>query len=203
MGDFDNDGLIDIYVNNGGLQNTLINDIIDLPIFVQFYIAIEPDYNKLFRNNGNLTFSDVTENSGAEGYGIGSGVGTADINNDGFLDLFFTNRTFYTGEKQITKSDRNYLLQNKGNANNWIKIDLNGSQSNPDGYGAKVKVVTGDFTQYREHNSAHGYNSANDQRLHFGLALVEEIDLIEISWPSGLVQQLEKVAVNQTLSIKE
>jgi len=203
MGDFDNDGWIDIYVNNGGLQNTLINDIIDLPIFVQFYIAIEPDYNKLFRNNGNLTFSDVTENSGAEGYGIGSGVGTADINNDGFLDLFFTNRTFYTGEKQITQSDRNYLLQNKGNANNWIKIDLNGNQSNPDGYGAKVKVVAGDFTQYREHNSAHGYNSANDQRLHFGLALVEEIDLIEISWPSGLIQQLKNVAVNQTLSIKE
>ena len=203
MGDFDNDGWIDIYVNNGGLQNTLINDIIDLPIFVQFYIAIEPDYNKLFRNNGNLTFSDVTENSGAEGYGIGSGVGTADINNDGFLDLFFTNRTFYTGEKQITQSDRNYLLQNKGNANNWIKIDLNGNQSNPDGYGAKVKVVAGDFTQYREHNSAHGYNSANDQRLHFGLALVEEIDLIEISWPSGLIQQLDNVAVNQTLTIKE
>ena len=203
MGDFDNDGWIDIYVNNGGLQNTLINDIIDLPIFVQFYIAIEPDYNKLFRNNGNLTFSDVTESSGAEGYGIGSGVGTADINNDGFLDLFFTNRTFYTGEKQITQSDRNYLLQNKGNANNWIKIDLNGNQSNPDGYGAKVKVVAGDFTQYREHNSAHGYNSANDQRLHFGLALVEEIDLIEISWPSGLIQQPENVAVNQTLTIKE
>ncbi len=203
MGDFDNDGWIDIYVNNGGLQNTLINDIIDLPIFVQFYIAIEPDYNKLFRNNGNLTFSDVTESSGAEGYGIGSGVGTADINNDGFLDLFFTNRTFYTGEKQITQSDRNYLLQNQGNANNWIKIDLNGNQSNPDGYGAKVKVVAGDLTQYREHNSAHGYNSANDQRLHFGLALVEEIDLIEISWPSGLIQQLKNVAVNQTLSIKE
>ena len=53
MGDFDNDGLIDIYVNNGGLQNTLINDIIDMPIFVQFYIAIEPAYNKLFRNNCN------------------------------------------------------------------------------------------------------------------------------------------------------
>ena len=95
------------------------------------------------------------------------------------------------------------MLQNKGNANNWIKIDLNGNQSNPDGYGAKVKVVAGDFTQYREHNSAHGYNSANDQRLHFGLALVEEIDLIEISWPSGLIQQLDNVAVNQTLTIKE
>ena len=203
MGDFDNDGLIDIYVNNGGLQNTLINDIIDMPIFVQFYIAIEPAYNKLFRNNGNLTFSDVTNQSGAEGFGVGSGVGAADINDDGFLDLFFTNRTFYTGEQQITESGRNYLLQNGGNDNNWIKIDLRGNRSNVDGYGAKVKVVAGDLTQHREHNSAHGYNSANDLRLHFGLAGKEEIDLIEIIWPNGSIQQLTKVAVNQTLSIKE
>jgi hypothetical protein len=203
MGDFDNDGLIDIYVNNGGLQNTLINDIIDMPIFVQFYIAIEPAYNKLFRNNGNLTFSDVTNQSGAEGFGVGSGVGAADINDDGFLDLFFTNRTFYTGEQQITESGRNYLLQNRGNDNNWIKIALRGNRSNVDGYGAKVKIVTGDLTQHREHNSAHGYNSANDLRLHFGLAGKEEIDLIEIIWPNGSIQQLTKVAVNQTISIKE
>lgn len=64
-------------------------------------------------------------------------------------------------------------------------------------------MVAGSLTQYREHTSAHGYNSANDLRLHFGLASVEEIDLIEISWPSGRIQQLENVAVNQTLSIKE
>ena len=74
MGDFDNDGLIDIYVNNGGLADTLINDVIDIPIFVQFYIAIEPDVNKLFRNNGDLTFSDLTWRSRASGYGVGSGV---------------------------------------------------------------------------------------------------------------------------------
>ena len=64
-------------------------------------------------------------------------------------------------------------------------------------------MVAGSLTQYREHTSAHGYNSANDLRLHFGLASVEEIDLIEISWPSGLIQHLKNVAVNQTLSIKE
>jgi hypothetical protein len=203
MGDFDNDGLIDIYVNNGGLQNTLINDIIDMPIFVQFYIAIEPAYNKLFRNNGNLTFSDVTNQSGAEGFGVGSGVGAADINDDGFLDLFFTNRTFYTGEQQITESGRNYLLQNRGNDNNWIKIALRGNQSNVDGYGAKVKIVTGDLTQHREHTSAHGYNSGNDPRLYFGLSKNKNIDLIEVKWPSGKINQLHNINANQTLMIKE
>jgi len=203
MGDFDNDGLIDIYVNNGGLQNTLINDVINLPIFVQFYIAIEPAYNKLFQNNGDLTFSDVTKTSGTEVLGIGSGVGNADLDDDGFLDLFLTNRTFYNSDKQITESDRNYLLRNKGNGNNWIKIELTGTKSNTNAYGARVKVMAGESIQYREHTSAHGYNSANDYRLHFGLANEESIDSIEIIWPSGERQLLTDVAVNQTLSIEE
>ena len=203
MGDFDNDGLIDIYVNNGGLQNTLINDVINLPIFVQFYIAIEPAYNKLFQNNGDLTFSDVTKTSGTEVLGIGSGVGNADLDDDGFLDLFLTNRTFYNSDKQITESDRNYLLRNKGNGNNWIKIELTGTKSNTNAYGARVKVMAGEFIQYREHTSAHGYNSANDYRLHFGLANEESIDSIEIIWPSGERQLLTDIAVNQTLSIEE
>ena len=203
MGDFDNDGLIDIYVNNGGLQNTLINDVINLPIFVQFYIAIEPAYNKLFQNNGDLTFSDVTKTSGTEVLGIGSGVGNADLDDDGFLDLFLTNRTFYNSDKQITESDRNYLLRNKGNGNNWIKIELTGTKSNTNAYGARVKVMAGGSIQYREHTSAHGYNSANDYRLHFGLANEESIDTIEIIWPSGERQLLTDVAVNQTLSIEE
>ena len=203
MGDFDNDGLIDIYVNNGGLQNTLINDVINLPIFVQFYIAIEPAYNKLFQNNGDLTFSDVTKTSGTEVLGIGSGVGNADLDDDGFLDLFLTNRTFYNSDKQITESDRNYLLRNKGNDNNWIKIELTGTKSNTNAYGARVKVMAGESIQYREHTSAHGYNSANDYRLHFGLANEESIDSIEIIWPSGERQLLTDIAVNQTLSIEE
>ena len=203
MGDFDNDGLIDIYVNNGGLQNTLINDVINLPIFVQFYIAIEPAYNKLFQNNGDLTFSDVTKTSGTEVLGIGSGVGNADLDDDGFLDLFLTNRTFYNSDKQITESDRNYLLRNKGNGNNWIKIELTGTKSNTNAYGARVKVMAGESIQYREHTSAHGYNSANDYRLHFGLANEESIDTIEIIWPSGERQLLTDVAVNQTLFIEE
>jgi hypothetical protein len=203
MGDFDNDGLIDIYVNNGGLQDTLINDVINMPIFVQFYIAMEPAFNKLFRNNGDLTFSDITKDSGAEGYGVGSGVGAADLNEDGFLDLFFTNRTFYSGEKQITQSNRNYLLENKGNSNNWIKIDLHGTNSNADGYGSLVKVAADDLIQYREHTNAHGYNSGNDPRLHFGLSDKESIDTIEVKWPSGATQQLNDIQINQTLVIIE
>ena len=203
MGDFDNDGLIDIYVNNGVLADTLINDVIDIPIFVQFYIAIEPDVNKLFRNNGDLTFSDLAWRSRASGYGVGSGVGTADLDEDGFLDIFFTNRTFYTGGEQITKSDRNYLLFNRGNRNNWLTVNLVGEESNTNGYGAKVTLASDDLTQYREATSAHGYNSGNDPRMHFGLGKKSSVDFIEVIWPSGKKTKLVNPSINQTVTIKE
>ena len=203
MGDFDNDGLIDIYVNNGGLADTLINDVIDIPIFVQFYIAIEPDVNKLFRNNGDLTFSDLAWRSRASGYGVGSGVGTADLDEDGFLDIFFTNRTFYTGGEQITKSDRNYLLFNRGNRNNWLMVNLVGEESNTNGYGAKVTLASDDLSQYREATSAHGYNSGNDPRMHFGLGKKSSVDFIEVIWPSGKKTKLVNPSINQTVTIKE
>ena len=203
MVDFDNDGLIDIYVNNGGLADTLINDVIDIPIFVQFYIAIEPDVNKLFRNNGDLTFSDLTWRSRASGYGVGSGVGTADLDEDGFLDIFFTNRTFYTGGEQITESDRNYLLFNRGNRNNWLTVNLVGQESNTNGYGARVTLAADDLTQYREATSAHGYNSGNDPRMHFGLGNKSSIDFIEVLWPSGKKSKVMNPSINQTVTIKE
>ena len=204
MADFDNDGDLDIYVNNGGLSNVLINDVISqMPMFVQFYIAWEPAYNKLYRNNGNLTFTDVTEGSGAEGFGIGSGVGAPDLNDDGFADLLLTNRTYYSNGQRVNIPQQNHALINQSNDNAWIKIALKGTQSNRNGYGAKVKVVAGDLAQVREHTSAHGYNSTNDPTLLFGLGKAERVDRIEIRWPSGFVQELRDARVRQTLTITE
>jgi hypothetical protein len=204
MADFDNDGWIDIYVNNGGLSNVLINDVISqMPMFVQFYIAWEPAYNKLYRNNGDLTFTDVTEGSGAEGFGIGSGVGAADFNGDGFPDLFLTNRTYYSNGQRVNIPQQNHMLINAGNDNNWLKVKLTGSKSNRNGYGAKVRVTTGDMTQIREHTSAHGYNSTNDPVLMFGLGPAQSVDQVEITWPSGTVQTLTDVMASQTLDLVE
>lgn len=204
MADFDNDGWLDIYVNNGGLSNVLINDVIgQMPSFVQFYIAWEPAHNKLFRNNGDLTFSDVTDGSGAEGFGIGSGVGAADINNDGFADLFVTNRTYYSDGKRVNIPQQNHLLINKPNDNNWLKVALEGSRSNRNGYGAKVRVVAGELNQIREHTSAHGYNSTNDPDLIFGLGSNQTVDQVEVIWPSGIVQKLTDVTVGQTIRLVE
>lgn len=202
MADFDNDGLLDIYVNNGGLSNVLINDVIPvMPSSVQFYIAFEPAENRLYRNNGDLTFTDVTADSGAEGMGVGSGVGAADLDDDGFADLFVANRTYYSMGKRVSPPDRNHLFMNRGNGNHWLRIALVGTKGNRSAYGARVKVVSGDLVQHREHASAHGYNSGNDPRLLVGLGPRRKVDLVEVHWPGGGVQTVRDVKPDRTLTI--
>ena len=205
MADFDNDGWLDIYVNNGGPSNTLINDVIaGFPPFVQFYIAWEPAANVLLRNNRDGTFGDVTRGSGAEGLGIGSGVGVADINNDGFADLFVTNRTYYAlGKRVSVEPGQNRMLINRGNDNQWLKIALTGTRSNRSALGARVKVIAGDLTQVRETTSAHGYNSGDDPVLLFGLGARTSVDYVEVHWPGGGVQRLDAPPTNKLLTIEE
>lgn len=202
--DFDNDGHVDLYLNNGGPSNTLINDVIaGFPPFVQFYIAWEKAPNVLLRNLGEAQFVDVTDGSGAEGLGIGSGVGAADLNGDGFVDLYVTNRTYYAIGQQVSpEAGESQLLINQGNDHRWLRVQLVGTRSNRDAMGARVSVVAGGFTQTQEKQSAHGYNSTNDPVLNFGLGL-HQVDEVRILWPSGQKQVIANPESNQTLVVTE
>jgi hypothetical protein len=204
MADFDNDGWLDLYVNNGGPQNVLINDVIDgFPPFVRFFIAWEPAPNVLYRNLGGGRFADVTKGSGAEGFGIGSGVAAGDVNGDGFLDLFATNRTYYSNFQRVNIPQSSWLFVNRGNRNTWIRVALTGTASNRSAIGARIKVASGDLVQIRERVSAHGYNSANEPTETFGLGARKSVDYIEVRWPSGKVQRIENPAIRTTVDIVE
>ena len=204
VADFDNDGYEDIYISNGGLADTLINDVMEgFPPFVQFYIAWEPAKNTLLRNNGDFTFEDVTRRSGAEGESIGKGVASGDINNDGFPDIFSTNQTYYSARERVNIEQSNFLFLNRGNSNNWIKIKLVGTESNRSAFNARVIVTADDLVQTKEIYSATGYNSQNDQTLIFGLGKRDEVDKIEIVWPSGQTQTLDGLAIKETHVITE
>jgi hypothetical protein len=199
MGDYDNDGDLDIYLNNGGPRDILFNDGNYMPVIqTQFYVAEGPGYNVLLQNNGDsgdgfVTFSDVTTGSGAEHLGEGRGVATADYDDDGFLDLYVT--AFYVKAVPPATRDREYegsLLRNTtANGNNWIKFALVGTARDRGALGARVKITTSDGgIQIREVTSAHGYNSADDPRAHFGLGTGKTVTSAEVRWSSGAVTAL-------------
>ena len=181
-GDFDNDMDVDIYVvrsSNAG----------NLP-------------NHLYENQGNGTFVQVSGAGGAEGSpdGKGQSVTMADYDRDGYLDLFVTNGRgaypFNEGPDQ--------LFRNVGTGNNWLQIDLEGTVSNRDGIGARILATTPDGkTQLRENSGGIHWSQQDQKRVHFGLAQNEKVSELVIHWPSGTVQKLWDIPVNQLLHVVE
>jgi hypothetical protein len=178
--DYDNDGWVDLLVVNGHVYPQL------------------PNYRqpRLFhRNNRDGTFTEISAQFGSifTELHASRGVAFGDIDNDGDVDLLIAD---LDGPPQLLRNDG-------GNANNSILIKTVGVKSNRDGIGARVKVVAGDLTQVDEVRSGDSYISQSDLRLHFGLEKRTKVDLIEVRWPSGVVDKITNVGVNRILTIKE
>ena len=217
--DYDNDGLLDVVAadhnnvrlfRNTGQGTFVLATHLSLPSTIA---AVWGDYdndgyldlvvtrggqssatqNRLFRNNGNGTFLQV-EDAFTRPSARGMGSSWGDYDNDGFLDLFIAD---YIG--------KNVLYHNLGNANHWIKFQLQGTASNRSAIGAKVRVkatIGGKtFWQMRE-VSASGL-SQNDLRPHFGLGDATNVDLVRIEWPSGSVQELQNLPAGQFVTLWE
>ena len=94
-------------------------------------------------------------------------------------------------------------------ANNWIKIKAIGTKSNRSGIGARLKCVSHppdekvEHVQIDEVRSGGSYLSQNDLRIHFGLGRAEKVELLEIRWPSGMVDQLKDIPLNQLIVVEE
>jgi len=182
VADLDNDGHIDIYLGTGDPQMS----------------RLEP--NHLFRNNGNGTFSDLTNYVGfARPGNKGHGVGFADIDDDGDLDIFAQLGGHYPGDHTYNALYRNL----KGNQNNWLEVDLRGVKSNRFAVGAQLTVRAGDLLVYREVKGSEGFGATNPYRQHFGLAKKVQIDSLEIRWPSGARHRFENIGVNQVIAVRE
>ena len=184
--DYDNDGYLDIFSANGHPQE-MIELLNDHETYAQS--------DQLFHNNGDGTYTEVSQTSGVyfSKKLVGRAAASADYDNDGDVDIVVMN-----------SNQRAVLLQNDGgNQKNWIGIKLIGTRSNRDGIGTKVKLTAGGITQLAEVKSGSSYASGSDLRLLFGLAESEKVDSIEVMWQSGIKQKLEEISVNQTMIISE
>jgi hypothetical protein len=154
----------------------------------------------LFENSGDGTFIDSSEMSGVlrTGKRIHRSAIFGDYDNDGRVDFYVVNN----GEESYDeKSDRHGVLyHNDSDAGNWLKVKLQGTNSNRDAFGTKLKLVAGNKTQIREHVSGEGYFSSNAQEVHFGLGDAEQIDSLTISWPNGSVEEIKNIKPNQTIT---
>ncbi len=178
--DYDNDGWVDLFVVNGHVYP-------QLPTYRQ--------RNLVHHNNRDGTFTEVGAQLCApfSEKRTGRGAAFGDIDNDGDVDVIINN---LDGPPQLLRNDG-------GNANNSVLIKLIGSKSNRDGIGARVTVVAGDLKQLDEVHSGDSYLSQSDMRLPFGLEKRTKIDLIEVHWPSGVVDKIANVSANKILTIKE
>jgi len=124
---------------------------------------------------------------------------------DGDLDLYLANYDPYN--QDIAQYLKNDLLINNGNSNNWIIIKPIGTVSNRSAIGTKVRLKASiggsDMWQLREMTGQSGSSAQPPLELHFGLGDAIIIDSIKVEWPSGIVQVLTNIAVDQFLTITE
>ena len=229
-GDFNNDGLLDLFVAKGG------------------YLSSQR--NALYQNTGDGTFAAITTGPVVSESGQFFGAAWADYDNDGFLDLFVAklggNNVLYrnqgdgsfgkiirgslgndSGESVgcawgdydndgfldlfvanggLNAQQRCFLYRNNGNRNAWLKVRCSGTVSNRSALGAKVRVraaIGGKLiAQLREISSSHGFGGDN-LIAHFGLGDATTVDMLRIEWPSGIVQELRDVPTKQFLTVTE
>ena len=184
--DYDNDGWRDIIQANGSMLDN-----------IKMYHTEEnyPEPKLMFRNLGEGKFDKVSEELGPDFMKptVGRGLATADFDNDGDIDIVVNNRG---AAPELLRNDG-------GNANNWLTVRLIGTKSNRDGIGASLKLVSEGFTQFDQAKGGSSYMSASDPRIHFGLGKREKIGSLEITWPSGTVDKLASVPINQIITVKE
>lgn len=204
--DFDNDGDMDVLVGAS---------------------SDEEGSHKLMRNNGDGTFTNVTDGSGYDTFFPMNIEHVAhDFNNDGFVDVMSGGNSVMINNGDMTFTpiavncnngaigdlnndgfldvqNGNTIYYNTGNDNNWLKIHLKGVESNANGIGARVEIYGAWGKQIRDVRSGDGFKYMSSLNTHFGLGEAAEIEKLVVKWPSGTVDTILNPDVNTSVLVTE
>jgi len=184
--DFDNDGYKDLFS-----ANSHVSENADANPQQQYR---QP--NGVFQNLRNATFREVSAEAGPalRLRAAHRGAAFGDLNNDGRVDVVVS----------AIGSPAELLCNTSTGGNHWIAIETVGAKSNRDGIGTRIKL-TGEsgLVQYNDVTTAGSYASSSDKRAHFGLGGDTLVKEIELRWPSGTLQVLRDVKVDQILKVTE
>lgn len=173
--DFDNDGFQDIFLTT---------------FFTHFL---------MLKNNGDFTFTKVPSPFGVSVEKVQSAA-VGDLNNDGFVDIL---AGFSEGVNVPNNSMPDRLYANVGNDNNWIRLHLEGVESNYNAIGSRLELYGEWGKQLREIRSGEGYGIMNSMHKIFGIGLSNKIDSLRILWPSGKLTVVKDPPINTTLKVTE
>jgi hypothetical protein len=207
LADFDNDGSKDIFITNGypkapndldyqtavlgarraGDHRTALRLLKDLR---SYQLS-----NYVFRNNGDLTFSDKTREWGMDQPGFSYGAAYADLNNDGRLDVVVNN---IDAPASIYEN-----IQPRDDAHHYLQIKLEGEPPNRRGIGATLILTAAGQKQYLYHSPYRGYMSTMETIEQFGLGDAGRVDSLEVIWPDGRSQLLTDPDVDQMVTLKQ
>ncbi len=204
--DFDNDGFKDLVITNGFPKDITDRDFISFREKVSTVTGI--DYlleqvpsvkvaNYVFKNNGDLTFSDMTKSWGMDQPSFSNGAAFADLDNDGDLDYVVNNI-----DGLASLYENKLYTESKEKSTHFLRLKLVGEKGNLSGLGTKVTLHHSDGKiQYHEHSIYRGYISTVEDFVHFGLGIVTKIDTLFVEWPDGKTQLLKNVSPDQVLIV--
>ena len=180
--DMDNDSYLDLFVAKGSISE-----------------SSDPQYNKLYRYNPSLSdYDDASESSGINDPHRGRGAVYADFNNDGLLDIIVNNVRI----KENNEGRALVYINQSEDVGNYIKVLLEGVESNRNAIGSHILLYAGDRMLRREITGGSSYLSNNSYVVHFGVKSME-IDSMVVLWPSGLRQKFDHITPNNFFYLKE
>ena len=210
--DLDNDGRKDLFITSGiyrrpndldylayvaspAIQASLARGVTRENLTVAQRMPHVAVPNHAFRNNGDLTFTDMSDAWGFTRTGFSNGAVYADLNNTGALDLVVNN---VNAPASIYRNRSREV-----NGHHYLRVELHGAGRNTQGIGARVTIWQGPSMQMLEQMPTRGFESSVDSRLHFGLGDSATVDSLIVVWPNGAMQRLEHVGVDRAVVLDQ